>query len=110
MIDLDYAKQMFHLEQKLEKINKLIGKDIQVLHTDDFLYYVIIGKSEVIKEKAIKRAKKIKELLDNWLINLIVGKYHLCVVVHIIKTLIVKDNVKTKRVIVIVNVISLKTG
>ena len=37
--------------------------EIQVLETNDYLYYVIIGKPEVIKEKALKRAEEIKRLL-----------------------------------------------
>jgi len=39
------------------------SKDVQVLRTDDFLYYVIIGDAEVIKEKAIEKAENLKRQL-----------------------------------------------
>jgi len=40
-------------------------KNVQVLVTDDFLYYVIVGDAEVIKDKAIKKAEKLRKTLSN---------------------------------------------
>jgi len=40
---------------------KLTEDDIQVLETDDFLYYTIFGKPEVIKDKAIKKSEQLRQ-------------------------------------------------
>ena len=48
-------------------LNNGLANNIQVLETDDFLYYVIFGKPDVIKEKAVKKAEQLQEKLKFYL-------------------------------------------